>query len=148
MSVPTLTPGHKFWLYLGSTDATPVYAKVCGLTAVSIEGTRSVLEAEVRDCAEAADDTPQMIREPSTKSWGVTGAVKYNRAGYELLDAAIMQATGPRYWRIVSKKNNERWDGQFVGSALGIDAPAEGATYATASITLSNSGDITFTPGA
>lgn len=152
MTVPTLTAGHKFWLWYGGTAGSS-YAKVCGLTATEINFSNSGMSAAVRDCADGADDTPVMVRKPGVQSWAISGTIQYNKAGYETLIAACVVAAGvpisdTHYWKVTSTLNGEAWSGRWFASALGLSAPADGQNFATNTLSLESDGTITFTPGA
>lgn len=145
MTVPDPVAGYKFWLYL-SQDGGATFTKVCGLNSTDLNFSRPVIEAPARDCAEDGDDAPVMVRAPGVRSWSITGAGRYKASAYQAIYEALNDDS-PAHWKVVDKDSGSSWVGLWVGTDLGISAPADGQTFADVSLSLVSSKTIVYTPG-
>lgn len=142
MTYPISVPGHKFKLsyYDGSNSpGSAVFA--CGITAQSFNLTASPIEAPSRDCVSPTAG-PEMSRAPGVPSAEISGSGQYVAALYGVLYETMKNRKTKR-WLIERMQGEppaetvaESWDGEFVITALSMEAPADGQNFATISISL------------
>jgi hypothetical protein len=136
-------------LYLGTDAEPPVYTKVCGITAVSVNETAQTSDRFRRDCAKMNAPAKRRVKVTGTQ-WDVTASGLSNADEMIRLKAALGKH---RSWRIEAVQDDNSDEGETMGT---FDGPGVltarnfsfGDDGTTMELTIAGEDDLVYTAAA